>query len=356
MERACSVSLQPMRFLFSLCLLPTLILADQVVLKNGDTITGKVVKKDGAKLTIHSEFLGDVTMPWTAVKSLKSDEPLTVVLPGGKSVLGKVDTSGENLEVAPPAPAAPVATPLATVDALRNAAEEHTYERLLHPGLFELWTGYLDTGLALARGNAKTETLTNSFNAVRATRHDKITVNFSQIYGKALLNNVYSSTANAIRGGWTYNRDLDPRFYVATLNTYEHDQFQSLRLRFVAGGGFGVNAIKHGKASLTVTGGGDYERENFTNLDRTSGEIYFSDTFAYKASAATSITQSFQIFPNLSYTGQYRMNFNLSAATVLRKWLAWHVTFADNYLSDPVLGRLRNDVLLATGLRLTFAR
>src|ERR1700675_4587875 len=76
-----------------------LLSADQVVLKNGDTITGAIVKKDGAKLTINSEFLGEVSMPWAAVKGLKSDADLTVVLPGGESVLGKVNTAGDKLEV-----------------------------------------------------------------------------------------------------------------------------------------------------------------------------------------------------------------------------------------------------------------
>ena len=55
-----------------LALLP-LCAADQVVLTNGDTITGTIVKKDGDKLTIKSEFLGEVSMPWTSVKTLKSD-------------------------------------------------------------------------------------------------------------------------------------------------------------------------------------------------------------------------------------------------------------------------------------------
>ncbi len=348
------MSVQSMRYLLFLCLLPTLSLADQVVLKNGDTITGKVVKKDGAKLTIHSEFLGDVTMPWTAVKSLKSDEPLTVVLPGGQSVLGKVSTSGDNLEVA--ATAATSTTPLATVSAVRNAAEEHNFERLEHPSLLDLWTGFFDTGLALARGNARTETLTDTFNAGRTTRKDKITVNVTQIYAKALANNINSLTANAIRGAWTYNRDVTPRFFVSTLNTYEHDQFQSLRLRFVAGGGFGVNAVKHGKATLSFAGGGDYERENFTSLQRNSAEAYFGDDFAYKISAATAFTQDLRVYPNLTDTGQFRMNFDLSAVTLIKKWLGWHLTASDRYLSDPVLGRLRNDVLLSTGLRLTFAQ
>jgi hypothetical protein len=40
--------------------------ADQVVLTNGDTITGSIIKKDGDKLTLKSEFLGEVAMPWSS--------------------------------------------------------------------------------------------------------------------------------------------------------------------------------------------------------------------------------------------------------------------------------------------------
>src|ERR1700691_4216310 len=86
--------------LLPLCACSLLCSADQVVLKNGDTITGTVIKKDGDKLTLKSEFLGEVTMPWSAVKSLKSDQELNVVLPGGEIAKGKVSTAGDNLAVA----------------------------------------------------------------------------------------------------------------------------------------------------------------------------------------------------------------------------------------------------------------
>jgi len=91
------------------------------------------------------------------------------------------------------------------------------------------------------------------------------------------------------------------------------------------------------------------------HTNRNSGEVNFGDDLLYKFSAVTSVTQAFRIYPNLSDTGQYRMNFDLSAVTALKKWLGWHVTFADRYLSNPVQGRLRNDVILSTGFRLSFA-
>ena len=330
-------------------------LADQVVLKNGDILTGAIVKKDGGKLTIKSEFLGEVSMPWSAVQSVRSDEPLTVELPGGERVNGKVATAGSTLEVA--APAGVKSAPLADASAMRNPAEQHAWERLQHPGLLELWTGFFDTGLALARGNARTETLASTFNATRATRTDKITLTFNQIYGTATINNVASTVANAVRGDWTYNRDLTPKIFLSTLNAYEHDQFQNLELRFVAGGGGGWNAIKHDRTTLALGVGADYEHEDFLqSLSRSSGELNFGDDFVHKFNAATNVTQSFRYFANLTQTGEYRINFDLGAVTALKKWLGWHVTASDRFLSNPVFGRQRNDLLISTGLRLSFAR
>lgn len=349
-----SLSLKFLALILGLGLVPVLF-ADQVVLKNGDTITGAIVKKDGGKLTIKSEFLGEVSMPWTAVQSVKSDEPVTVVLPGGETVSGKLATAGDNLEVA--TQAGPKTAPLTTIDSIRNPAEQRTWERLQHPGMLELWTGFFDTGFALARGNARTDTLTTGFNATRLTRKDKIALTFSQIYGTARVNGVTSTIASAIRGGWSYNRDINPRIFFTTLNEYEHDGFQDLDLRFVAGAGFGVNAVKNPKTNLSFGGGVDYSRENFTDhLHRNSAEANFGNDFVYHFSSATNLTQSSRVFVNLSDTGNYRMNFDIGGVTALKKWLGWHVTASDRFLSNPVFGRQRNDLILSTGFRVSFAR
>lgn len=340
--------------LLSLSLVPA-VWADQVVLKNGDTITGSIVKKDGAKLTIKSEFLGEVTMPWSAVKTLTSDTSLHVALPTGETVSGKISTSGENLQVT--TAEGTKAAPLIGITHIRNESEQHDFDRLQHPRLGDLWAGSFDMGLALARGNARTETFTTAFAATRVTRRDKITVSFSQIYGQALANGLVSTIASSVRTGWSYNRDLTPRFFVSTLNTYEHDRFQNLSLRFVAGGGFGVNAVKTDRAALSFTGGADYMRENFLSAtSRNSGELNFGNDFLYKLSSATNITQSWRFFPNITRTGEYRTSFDLTAVTAIKKWLGFHISASDHLVSNPVLGHQKNDLILSTGLRLTFAR
>jgi hypothetical protein len=50
------------------------------------------------------------------------------------------------------------------------------------------------------------------------------------------------------------------------------------------------------------------------------------------------------------------VNFDLATVTALKKWLAWRVAISDRFLSNPVEGNQRNDLLISTGLRLTFTK
>jgi hypothetical protein len=61
-------------------------------------------------------------------------------------------------------------------------------------------------------------------------------------------------------------------------------------------------------------------------------------------------------YPNITRIGDYRINFDLSAATTLKKWLSWQLTASDRLLSDPLPGRKTNDFIFTTGLRVTFAK
>jgi hypothetical protein len=50
------------------------------------------------------------------------------------------------------------------------------------------------------------------------------------------------------------------------------------------------------------------------------------------------------------------MNFDIGANTRLLEWLTWNVALSDRYLSNPVRGRNKNDLLYTTGIGVTFSR
>src|SRR5579862_2022669 len=135
--------------------------ADQVVLKNGDRLSGNIVTGDGKTLLLKSEFAGDVTIQWDAITDIESSGNINITLKDGTRLSGKVTTKDGKFVVAgaPAATTAAVAAKEAII-AVRNDAEQHSFdaatERIAHPRFSYFWSGTLDTGLALTRGNSET--------------------------------------------------------------------------------------------------------------------------------------------------------------------------------------------------------
>ena len=288
--------------------------ADQITMKDGDRITGAIVKKDGDNITIKSKNFGTVTLKWADVATVKSDQPINVTLAGGKAVKATIETQGDRIQVA--APGAPQTVDPKDVVTLRDDAEEKTYQKFLHPGLLDLWavTGSLQSCRGTKVQCGQTSTLTTPVNFVRASNTTRTTAYFNSISSSAKVNGVDSSTAKAIRGGWAYNRDLAKKIFANAFNDYEYDKFQSLDLRVVIGGGAGYHIWSHEASYLNAVGGGDWNHAVFAGsgttpaFTRNSTEAFWGDDFNYKFSARTSLVQTFRMFNNLSDTGQYRMN------------------------------------------------
>src|ERR1700720_317547 len=130
---------------FLILFMPT-VFADQITMKDGDRITGAIVKKDGDSVTVKSKNFGTVTLKWADVATVKSDQPINVSLSDGKTVKANIETRDGRIQVA--APGAPQTVDPKDVVTLRNDAEQKIYERFLHPGLLDLWT--ITGGLNLA--------------------------------------------------------------------------------------------------------------------------------------------------------------------------------------------------------------
>ncbi len=169
--------------LIALFALSSALFADQVTLKNGDRLTGTVVKSDGKTLVLHTESAGDVTIKFENIQGIKSDEELHVTLKDGKTAVGPVTTTDGKIAIATKT-AGTVEAPKEDVKLIRNDAEQLAYDKYLHPGLMHGWNGGVNVGFSVARGNAQTENLALAFNATHPTLNDKITLYASSINTK----------------------------------------------------------------------------------------------------------------------------------------------------------------------------
>jgi putative salt-induced outer membrane protein YdiY len=354
-----------------LCLCATASQADQITLKNGDRLTGTIVTSDTKTLLLKTDFAGDVHLQWDAVTSIVSTQTLHLTLKDGQTIVGIVTTNDGKFEVAT-RETGPVVATKESVIGVRDDAEQKAYDdqidRLRHPHLTDFWSGLLDTGLSLTRGNSESLSYALSGKAARVTERDKISVYTTAIYTNSTVNGINATSAHAIRGGVRGDLNVSDRVFVFGFTDFEYDQFQNLDLRNVIGGGTGYHAIKTKTTTFDLFAGGDFDQDFFgaiaatattpakPAITRKSGEIDLGETFNAKLNNRTTLTEQFSLYPNVSDTGAYRFQFDTTAATKLKNWLGWQVTYSDRYLSNPLPGFKKNDLLLSTGVRLTFGK
>jgi putative salt-induced outer membrane protein YdiY len=363
---------------FSLLLLSSVAYADHVVLKNGDRLSGKIVTGDGKTLLLKSEFAGDVTIQWDAITDIESSDNINITLKDGTRLSGKVTTrDGKFVVAGAPAAATPSVAAKEAIVAVRNDAEQHSFdvetERMAHPKFQYFWNGTLDTGLALTRGNSETANFTLAAKAIRETPRDKLTV-----YGDYIFANNSSvppsvTTANALDAGLRGDLNFRTHLFVFAFTDFQTNQLQHLDLRSVFGGGFGYHLIKTANTTFDLFGGISYDRDSFGAYNLTnptpppalllfpssvqnSAEAVLGEEFDAKLSKRTALTERFSFYPNLSHTGDYRFQLDSTISTQMKRWLSWQATFSDRYISYPPVGLKANDLLLSTGLRVMWGK
>ncbi len=343
--------------------------ADQVSLKNGDRLSGSTIKYDGKNLILKSDMGGDVTVPWENVTGLTSTQPLNITLKDGQKIVGLVTTEGTGFKIATKDTGS-VTAARENVQYIRSDAEQKTYDteidRYKNPRLIDLWTGNFDLGFTQTAGNTETETFTLGAKAIRTTTRDKITVTYTQIYSTSNASGPNLTTANAKRGGIDYNLNVAPKMFVFGLVDLENDQFQSLDLRFAPAGGVGYHAVKTANTIFDLSLGASMDKEFFSAspttpagsplLNKTYAEVLFGEELTHKFSKTVSMHEQLAFYPNVSSTGNYRLNFDISGAAAIKKWMAFQISASDRYLSDPLPGRKTNDILFTTGLHFVFAK
>ena len=345
------------------------VFADQIILKNGDHLSGKIVKSDGKTLVLHTEFAGDVTVQFAAITQITTDQELHVTTSDKKTLVGPVSTSDGKIEVVTKT-GGTVEVPSGKLVLIRNDAEQAAYDKSLHPGLLHGWNGGVNVGFSLARGNSQTSNLALAINAVHPTLNDKTTIYLTSIDTKNDLATP-STVANLITAGLRYDHNVNPRLFGFVGADFMSNALQELDLRGVYGGGAGYHAIKSDSTVLNFLAGLNYTHETYSNgpqvMPVTVPPTFVSygvthrflaltlgEELMHKAGKSTVITEKLYFYPDMSNTGEYRGTFDLGTVTKISKWLGWQNQFADIYVSNPPLGAKKNDLILTTGLNFSF--
>jgi putative salt-induced outer membrane protein YdiY len=334
--------------------------ADSVVLQNGDHVTGTFVSADGKTLAIKTPYEGQISLKWSDVTEIATTEPVYVTTSSKRTLNGTITKMNDAIVVQTSTGA--VTVPLAEVTAIRSQQEQDKYEASLHPPLSRNWAGGANVGFTLARGNSETTDLTTSFAATRKTLNDLIGLSESSVYSTSTPANTV--TADAILGGALYHRNIAGNFFAFVSADFVHDELQGLDLRQIYSAGLGWNVINRPNTTFDIEAGLNYTRESYSgtatlspglSVNRNLIAVTTGQDFTHRFSKVTSMDEHFFFYPDLSNPGPYRFTLTADANTKISSWLSWQVSLSDLYVSNPPIpGTKTNDVILSTGLGITF--
>ena len=357
--------------------------ADQISLRNGDRITGNIISSDAQTQTLNilTPFAGKISIQWGAIQGVSSTQPLYVKTKSGQVLVGALSSNGDTIGIET-ADAGTVTVAMDAVTSIRSKDEEakaETEETLIvkkkldetqkeldkkanevnhmHPSLKDNWTGTIDTGFNLVRGNASTTAFGLSSNAVRRTDRDLVYMTATSLWTNSRGPGV---TASFLRGSILYDVNIKEKPFAFVQLDLEHDEMADVVFRAVSAIGLGYHTIQSGNARTfdLMTGVGIDQfflnRRDVRYGDAAGpGHVVVGDKLSFEIAANTNLTQDLRFYAYFNSSG-YRIAFDTAIHTNLNKWLNWHFTVGDRFWSNPPVGFQRNDLVVLTGLGLTF--
>ena len=314
------------------------VMADQVILINGDSLSGTIEKVAGGKLTLKTDYSGPIDIDVTKIKKISTAAPVEVHLQSGEVLKGQLKAT-EDSQI--------------TVE--RSGERETTsfdWKKVasINPPPSK-WTGSITLGANSQTGNTHRNGASFVFDASRKTETDRFSLGYQ-------FNYAHENDAITVRNHYGYLK-YD---YFFTKNFYGYlgmdllsDTFRDLKLRIAVGPGVGYQVWDDPIKSLSVEAGLSYVNETHkVGADKDFLTARLGADFRYKITKLLNFTDKVTLYPRLDHIGRYLLRNE--AALVAPVGSGWAMRLA-NILdrdSNPPAEIRKNDIQWILGLQYSF--
>ena len=292
--------------------------ADEIVLKNGDKITGKILDFAGGKLRVETGHSGVVTVDWGQVATLKTDGPVKVKLTDGEVVEGKLAWGADGKF---------------TVESLTGVKEvkPDQIKKLNEPP--SEWHGGFNLAARTSDGNTHTTSALLTLDALRESEQDRWSAKATFRYGK-------TKDVLTERNGYgigKYEYFISERMYAFGALELMSDRFKDLRMRTTISAGLGYIFFKEEKTDLWADIGPAYIRNDFIDIEEDEGHmaLRISAHFRRTLPLSLELTDDAWITPNLEEGDDWQARNDLAVTAGLGAGWAFKTGIITDYDNDP---------------------
>ena len=233
--------------------------ADEVIMKNGDRLSGVIISMTPSSVTVKLPYAGEVELTRTEVAELSTTDPSRLMLADDSLAFGNLTVSSDGTAV--------------LSDSITGSSEKYAFSDIeyLNPpphisGEGTSFTGEINFGGEFKEGN---------------TVSTKLKLDFTSQYDRGIQRYLFNGMAqweskdrSKTEDNWFMqgrsNRLFAPKWYTLGNASLEFDEFKGLKLRSVTGGGVGYRFLDQPDKKLSLEGGPSFVYENY----REDGKSY----------------------------------------------------------------------------------
>jgi putative salt-induced outer membrane protein YdiY len=226
-------------------------LSDEIILKNGDRLTGEVITLEEEKLIFKTSYAGEIFIAWSEVEKIRVDKPVGVLMEDDVSLNGVIETAEDGrMTIRQDETRQRVFVDLEKVKRINPQQAESTKTK---------YNMRANVGITIESGNTEKERfhLDGRFGARK--QQLRFSVGFEYDYES----NNDEKTKNKLLASTSLDYFFKHPWYVYGKGAYEFDEFKDLNLKLDIGPGLGYQFIEGETANLSLEAGPSYVKQDF---------------------------------------------------------------------------------------------
>jgi hypothetical protein len=311
---------------------------DQVVLDNGDSLSGTIEKIVGGKLTLKTDYAGSIDIDVSKVKIVSTSSPVEVHLQSGEVLKGQLKATEDGKLI------------VEGSDGREQTSIDWKKVASINPPPAK-WTGSITAGAYDQTGNTHRNGASLAIDALRKTDEDRFNLgyqfNYSHEKGAVTSRNHY--------GYMKYDYFFSKKVYGYLSTELLSDTFRDLTLRVAVGPGAGYQIWDDPIKFLFLEAGLSYiseTRKAGKNEDFLAARV--GGNFRYNIVKFLIFSDKVILYPRLDHFGRYILHNEAALFSPVSP--AWALKLA-NILdrdSNPTPGRAKNDIQWIAGIQYSF--